>query len=108
MLTVRDAQMRALQESINTQTVLPRLSQRFVAMGLLRAGDRSADARVLADVREAQSLGLFTEAELAQYASYGLTFSGWQSWPPLAEVLARPGLSGAERLSLIHRALSTL
>ena len=108
MLTIRDEQLRAFQESINTQRILPGLRQRFAAMGLLAAGDRSVDARVLEDVREAQSLGLFTEPELAQYTSYGLTFPGWQSRPPLHEILARPGLSGAERLSLVHRALSAL
>lgn len=107
MLTIRDAQMHAFQQSINVRTVLPALRARYVAMGLLRANDRAADARLLADVREAQSLGLLTEPELAQYVSYGLTFPGWQSRPALADILARPGLDPDQRLALLHRALSS-
>ena len=108
VLTIRDAQLQALQESINAGTVLPRLLARFAAMGLLRAGDRSADARVLADVREAQALGLTTESALAQYASYGFTFPAWQSRPALASILARPDLTPNARLMRLHEALSAL
>jgi hypothetical protein len=108
MLTIRDAQLHAFQQSINARTVMPRLRERFAAMGLLRAGDRAADARVLADVREAQALGLATEPELAQYASYGFTFPAWQSRPELAAILARPGLDPDERLTLLHETLSAL
>lgn len=108
VLTIRDAQLEALQQSINASTVLPRLLARFAAMGLLRAGDRSADARVLADVREAQALGLTTEPALAQYASYGFTFPAWQARPELASILAQPGITPDARLRRLHEALSAL
>ncbi len=108
MLTIRDAQLYVFQEAINRRAVLPLMQERLASMGLLRADDPAAGARVLADMNEAQALGLRGEPELAQYASYGLTFPGWQSRPELAAILARPGLDPERRLALIHEALSAL